>query len=224
MAATSSSGTSARLIGLTRSITTPRSPLPPKHLSPSFNPSSLSELAISQLNQSPPPISALAAFNSRLNLNLPLNLLEQSFIHPSFWSLKSHLLNTHFHNQSRSSNAPLAALGNSILGTLTAELLLSSFPHLPTRVTKAATSLYVGPKSLAQVAEKKWGVAPGRLEHQLVKSDENLDLRKMDRRDRSYGHLIEGVGGARKRKGSEKEGAAGGGLVRWDRTVSFSRD
>jgi large subunit ribosomal protein L44 len=157
-------------------------------------------------------------------------------IHESFWSGIDSLppaaherTYTNFHDSIlpdspsttpvHASNATLAQIGNSVLGTLTTELLLSSFPNLPTRVVKAALTLYAGPKSLAQVA-KSWGVGPSRLEKALVGRE---DEGKVSRKERAYGHLVGGRGGARK-VGDEvgaKEGAAGSGLVRWNRKVSL---
>jgi large subunit ribosomal protein L44 len=116
-------------------------------------------------------------------------------------------------------NGALAALGNSLLGTFATELVLESFPHLPTRAAKAALTLYVGPKSLAQVAQLVWGVGPSRSEKALVgREDEDA---KVSRKERAYGHLVQGRGGARV-AGNEvgaKEGAAGPGLIRWNRKV-----
>ncbi|GAA6015850.1 hypothetical protein JCM11491_007208 [Sporobolomyces phaffii] len=201
-------------------------------------PLSSQQLSLLYAYTAPPPLSALAAFAARISSpefpdlanNLPL--VEQCLIHESFWSgidslpTTSHQRTyTNFHDSILSdspsttpvhaSNATLAQIGNSLLGTLTTELLLSSFPNLPTRVTKAALTLYAGPKSLAQVA-KSWGVGPSRLEKALVGRE---DEGKVSRKDRAYGHLVGGRGGARK-IGDEvgaREGAAGSGLVRWNR-------
>ena len=174
--------------------------------------------------------------------NLPL--VEQALIHESFWegirTLQDQLALsaganptgrrfTAFHDaplaDAPSAHAPhhahngaLAALGNSLLGTLATELVLQSFPNLPTRATKAAVTLYVGPKSLASVAQHAWGVAPSRLDLALVGRE---DEGKVSRKDRAYGHLVGGRGGARK-VGNEvgaREGAAGQGLIRWNRKV-----
>lgn len=170
-----------------------------------------------------------------------LALVEQALIHESFWegvrTLQDQLALsagatptgrrfTAFHDApladgpstspSHAHNGALAALGNSLLGTLATELVLQSFPNLPTRATKAAVTLYVGPKSLAAVASHAWGVAPSRLDLALVGRD---DPGKVSRKDRAYGHLVGGRGGARK-VGDEvgaREGAAGQGLVRWNR-------
>ncbi|GAA5945612.1 hypothetical protein JCM3775_000542, partial [Rhodotorula graminis] len=173
-----------------------------------------------------------------------LALVEQALIHESFWegirtledqlALSATAANnstgrrfTAFHDaplaDAPSAHAPhhahngaLAALGNSLLGTLATELVLQSFPNLPTRATKAAVTLYVGPKSLASVAQHAWGVAPSRLDLALVGRE---DEGKVSRKDRAYGHLVGGRGGPRK-VGNEvgaREGAAGQGLIRWNR-------
>ncbi|BGP21126.1 hypothetical protein JCM10213_008961 [Rhodosporidiobolus nylandii] len=207
-----------------------------------------SQLSLLYSYTTPPAESALSAFANRLALstadgasasladNLPL--VEQALIHESFWdgvrqlqdslSLSSDSFRrfTNFHDlplsdspttsPSHAHNGPLAAVGNALLGTLTAELLLQSFPNLPTRASKAALTLYVGPKSLAQVASASWGVGPSRLDRALVGRE---DEGKMSRKEKAYGHLVGGRGGARK-VGDEvgaKEGAAGAGLVRWNR-------
>lgn len=49
-------------------------------------------------------------------------------------------------------NAQLSTLGNSILGLIGTEFLHSKYPHLPTRVLKAALSAHVGPSTSADVA------------------------------------------------------------------------
>lgn len=204
-------------------------------------PLSAQQLSLLYAYTAPPPLSALSAFAGRISgsdfpdLASHLPLIEQCLIHESFWSgidslpTTSHQRTyTNFHDAilsdspsttpAHASNTTLAQIGNSLLGTLTTELLLSSFPNLPTRVTKAALTLYAGPKTLAQVA-KSWGVGPSRLEKALVGRE---DEGKVSRKDRAYGHLVGGRGGARK-LGDEvgaREGAAGSGLVRWNRKVS----
>lgn len=162
-----------------------------------------------------------------------LPLLEQCLIHESFWTgvydlpvapLGTTRTFTNYHDEPlisntlqaklHSHNGPLATLGNALLGALTSELLLSSFPHLPSRVTKAALTMYAGPKSLAAVATS-WGIGPSRLEKRLVGAE---DKGKQTSGDRAYGHLVGGVGPG-KDKVNELDGAAGMGLVRWNRQV-----
>jgi hypothetical protein len=57
------------------------------------------------------------------------------------------------------SNANLASLGNSLLGLFASEYVHSSYPHLPTRVMKAAVSAYVGPLSSSNIA-REMGAQP----------------------------------------------------------------
>ncbi|KAL8292361.1 hypothetical protein RQP46_001827 [Phenoliferia psychrophenolica] len=184
-------------------------------------------LSLVYTSTTPPALSSLAALASRLlpSAPLPLPLLEQALIHPSFWIGVSTLpANTSpiprsftlHHDSLRASNSTLATLGNSLLGTLTAELVIASFPHLPTRVSKAAITKYVGPKSLAAVAQA-WGVAPSRLERSIVGVGAEEDQKRMKRSEKAYGHLVGGRGGARRPEKSAEEGAAGAGLIRWNR-------
>lgn len=56
-------------------------------------------------------------------------------------------------------NGMLASTGSSLLGLFAAEHLNASFPHLPTRILKAATNAYVGHQTCANVAQEL-GVAP----------------------------------------------------------------
>ncbi|CAG7851731.1 SubName: Full=Related to MRPL3-Mitochondrial ribosomal protein, large subunit {ECO:0000313/EMBL:CCA74656.1} [Serendipita indica DSM 11827] len=56
-------------------------------------------------------------------------------------------------------NGMLASLGNTLLGLFATEHLNASYPHLPTRVLKAATSAYVGHQTCVNVAQEL-GVAP----------------------------------------------------------------
>lgn len=200
----------------------------------------------------PPPLSALAALANRLALSFPssspaaslslvdhLPLLEQCLIHESFWMgvkelaaspIGARRIYTRFHDaplvtnpsspllsQRFAHNGSLATLGNALLGTLASELILSSFPNLPTRVAKATLTMYVGPKSLAAVATS-WGVGPSRLERRLVGAE---DIGKQSKGDRAYGHLVGGVGPG-SIEPSAKDGAAGMGLVRWNRRVSLA--
>ncbi|KAK4053286.1 medium-chain fatty acid-CoA ligase faa2 [Microbotryomycetes sp. JL221] len=199
------------------------------------------ELSLLFSFSNPPPASAISAFANRLaqsvttsaSLSHDLALVEQCLIHESFWTGVAHLppsasstrrQYTNFHDSPLTTspsaspayahNGALASLGNALLGTFACELVSTSFPNLPTRVSKAALSLYVGPKTLANVATN-WGVKPTRLDLRDVgRPDE--ETRKLSRKEKAYGHLVNGVGGARK-KDRTLEGAAGPGLVRWNR-------
>lgn len=213
------------------------------------NPPPESALAAFAARVSLPDLDLLSADDSQQQLAR----IEQALIHESFWDGVRNLQDevalaaesdrqfTNFHDRPLSSsssagvspaaptdrptyahNGALAALGNSLLGTFATELVLESFPHLPTRAAKAALTLYVGPKSLAQVAQLAWGVGPSRSERALVGRED--DDPKVSRKERAYGHLVQGRGGARV-VGNEvgaKEGAAGPGLIRWNRKVRRS--
>ncbi|EJF64243.1 60S ribosomal protein L3 [Dichomitus squalens LYAD-421 SS1] len=107
----------------------------------------------------PPPRSTLAAFAHRIGLGkvVPsVDVIEQACTHPSF---------VHLHNQQHpdqplpATNASLATLGNSLLGMFATEFVNSSYPHLPTRVMKAAVSAHVGPTTCANLA-REMGVTP----------------------------------------------------------------
>jgi large subunit ribosomal protein L44 len=49
-------------------------------------------------------------------------------------------------------NGDLAALGNALLGMFVAEYVHAAYPHLPTRVMKAAVSAYAGTTTCAALA------------------------------------------------------------------------
>ncbi|SGY38952.1 BQ5605_C003g02108 [Microbotryum silenes-dioicae] len=218
-----------------------------------LNPLTDQSLSLLFTYTTPPPLSSLSAFAGRLatsvvgagkhsaqfSLAQDLALLEQCLIHESFWagvntlpkSNAAERQHTHFHDSPisaptsvtalRAHNEPLASLGNALLGSLTAEALIEQFPNLPTRVTKAALTMFVGPKSLAAVATS-WGIAPTRLDHRWVGRP---DAQKLSGKDRAYGHLVGGIGPAAKRESVGGDGAAGIGLVRWNRTkVSLLKD
>ncbi|KAF9245226.1 ribonuclease III domain-containing protein [Melanogaster broomeanus] len=56
-------------------------------------------------------------------------------------------------------NADLASLGNALMGLFASEHLHASYPHLPTRVLKAAVSAHVGPLTCASVAHEMGAAA-----------------------------------------------------------------
>lgn len=108
----------------------------------------------------PAPPSALSAFAHRIGLGAVLsehpNRLLAACTHPSFLPLWSkHRPKTPLPE----SNGNLETLGNALLGMFAAEWLHARYPHLPTRVLKAAVSAYVGPMSCASVA-KEMGAVP----------------------------------------------------------------
>ncbi|KAG9051439.1 hypothetical protein FS837_006615 [Tulasnella sp. UAMH 9824] len=120
----------------------------------------------------PPPASSLHAFASRIRLfdpslpgepakqsrqppaNLP-EILTQAFTHQSFLKL----LAEHAPEQSSvpRTNQEWEVLGNHLMGLFAAEFVHASWPHLPTRIVKAAVSAYVGPQTCADVA-REWGL------------------------------------------------------------------
>lgn len=107
----------------------------------------------------PPNPASLTAFAHRIGLGKTFpsaaEAVQQACTHPSFVTLYTQ------HNPGRpapATNANLATLGNSLLGLFAAEHVNSTFPHLPTRVMKAAVSAYVGGTTCANVA-KEMGAA-----------------------------------------------------------------
>lgn len=114
----------------------------------------------------PPPASALSALAARLRIPVAsdpntksavtLPLLAQAVTHPSFVTLHQ---NYYPHELPPAHNGLLAALGNSLMGLFATEWLTATYPHLPTKVLKAAISAYVGPASSSSVA-REWGAVP----------------------------------------------------------------
>ncbi|KAI0091705.1 60S ribosomal protein L3 [Irpex rosettiformis] len=109
--------------------------------------------------QSPNP-AALNAFAHRIGLgkafSSPVESVQQAVTHPSFLPLHAK------HRPEEpvpATNGNLAALGNSLLGLFATEHVNATFPHLPTRVLKAAVSAYVGPTTCASIAQEM-GVSP----------------------------------------------------------------
>ena len=107
----------------------------------------------------PSPRSTLAAFAHRIGLANVVpsqDVIQQACTHPSFVSLHSQ---QHPDQPLPATNASLAVLGNSLLGLFATEYVNSSYPHLPTRVMKAAVSAYAGPTTCANLA-RELGVTP----------------------------------------------------------------
>lgn len=100
----------------------------------------------------PPTAAALSTFTHRIGLASTIpssDIIQQACTHPSFIPLFER------HNPKEpipASNHNLAALGNSLLGLFATEYVNATFPHLPTRVLKAAISAYVGPTTCAHIA------------------------------------------------------------------------
>ncbi|KAJ6621350.1 ribonuclease III domain-containing protein [Mycena sp. CBHHK59/15] len=107
--------------------------------------------------QSPPP-SALSAFAHRIGLGRVLtdpDLVLQACTHPSIDRLARR---QNPHAAPLPTNGNLGALGNALMGLFASEYLHASYPHLPTRVLKAAVSAYVGPLTCSNVAQEMGAV------------------------------------------------------------------
>ncbi|KII87462.1 hypothetical protein PLICRDRAFT_142762 [Plicaturopsis crispa FD-325 SS-3] len=102
----------------------------------------------------PPAPSALAAFPPRIGLASVLDtpqLTQRICTHSSFVPLH---LKYYPKDPAPASNAQLASLGNALMGLFATEHLHAAYPHLPTRVLKAAVSAHVGPLTCATVAQE----------------------------------------------------------------------
>ncbi|KAF7308643.1 60S ribosomal protein L3 [Mycena chlorophos] len=106
----------------------------------------------------PPPPTALSAFAHRIGLGAVLtdpDVILQACTHPSAQHLAQRLdpmapplaTNTH-----------LNTLGNALMGLFATEYVHASYPHLPTRVMKAAVTAHVGPLSCSNVAQEMGAV------------------------------------------------------------------
>ena len=106
----------------------------------------------------PPPHSALSALGHRIGFGSVLQIpeLERACTHPSILPL---FARRHPHQKLPLANGNLSTLGNALLGLFASEFVAASYPHLPTRVLKAAVSAYVGPSTCANVANEV-GAAP----------------------------------------------------------------
>lgn len=110
-------------------------------------------------NLQKPPSSALSAFVHRIGLHSVIKNEDdilQACTHPTYPPFYS------AHNPNEPavrSNANLTTLGNSLMGLFATEYLHAAYPHLPTRVLKAAVSVYVGPVTCASVA-REMGAVP----------------------------------------------------------------
>lgn len=103
----------------------------------------------------PPNPATLTAFAHRIGLGKtfpnPAEAIQQACTHPSFIPFHA----KHNPNQpAPAANGNLATLGNSLLGLFATEHVNSTFPHLPTRVMKAAVSAYVGPTTCVNIAKE----------------------------------------------------------------------
>ena len=102
----------------------------------------------------PPPPSALTAFSHRIGLGAIIaspDTVRRACTHKSFLNLHAKYYPS---SPAPPTNADLVALGNSLMGLFASEYLHVSYPHLPTRVLKAAVSAHVGPLTCASVAQE----------------------------------------------------------------------
>ena len=117
----------------------------------------------------PPPPSALAAFAHRIGLGSVAaspDAVRRACTHKSFVNLHAKYYPS---SPAPPTNADLATLGNSLMGLFASEYLHASYPHLPTRVLKAAVSAHVGPLTCASVAQEM-GATPLLRWHRQVRS------------------------------------------------------
>ncbi|KAG6879246.1 hypothetical protein C0992_004240 [Termitomyces sp. T32_za158] len=102
----------------------------------------------------PPPPSALSAFAHRIGLASVLST-PQSVLrvctHSSFANFQKQ---TAPHEKIQHTNAHLTPIGNALLGLFASEFIQTAYPHLPTRVLKAAVSAHVGTNTCAAVAQE----------------------------------------------------------------------
>ncbi len=122
----------------------------------------------------PPPPSALSALSHRIGLGSLLQVpeLEQACTHPSVLPF---FAQRHPNQKPPPANGNLSTLGNALLGLFASEFVAASYPHLPTRVVKAAVSAYVGPNTCANVA-KEVGAAPLLRWHRTVRHAPSLSF------------------------------------------------
>ncbi|KAH7909070.1 ribonuclease III domain-containing protein [Hygrophoropsis aurantiaca] len=119
--------------------------------SPLFDPESWAALQ-------PPPPSALSAFAHRIGLGTVVtspDVVRRVCTHKSFLTLHSKYYPS---SPVPPTNANLATLGNALMGLFASEYIHASYPHLPTRVLKAAVSAHVGPLTCASVAQEMGAV------------------------------------------------------------------
>ena len=138
---------------------------PPKEVLASSSSSTFSPDTWSALQ--PPPQSALFALSHRIGLGSVLKIpdLEQACTHPSVLPL---FAKHHPNQKPPPANGNLSNLGNVLLGLFASEFVTASYPHLPTRVVKAAVSAYVGPNTCAVIANEI-GAAPLLRWHRTVR-------------------------------------------------------
>ena len=107
----------------------------------------------------PAPATALNAFAHRIGLASifsSTDVIRQACTHDSYLTV----FRQHYPNKpAPSTNAHLAALGNSLMGLFASEYVQARYPYLPTRVTKALVTAHVGPPTCESIA-REMGAAP----------------------------------------------------------------
>ncbi|KAI8456489.1 hypothetical protein BY996DRAFT_6412342 [Phakopsora pachyrhizi] len=132
---------------------------------------------------------------------------------------------TNFLDDQRLHNEELSTLGNSILGILGSEWLDRRYPHLPTKAFQAALTMYVGPRTCADVS-RLWGVSSGTgLSNLTIENRPKIE---------SAGLFAGGIfdidgkpknkGLKHKKDGSTGEEVASPGLLRWRRAEMIEKD
>jgi dsRNA-specific ribonuclease len=88
--------------------------------------------------------SAISAFMNRTGLNLDMELIKQSLIHPSY-------------KDNELPSEKLHILGNVILKMYSVEYVLSKYPNLPVDLVNMAVTSYTSNVSLSRIGET-WGL------------------------------------------------------------------
>ncbi|OAV97224.1 hypothetical protein PTTG_05366 [Puccinia triticina 1-1 BBBD Race 1] len=132
---------------------------------------------------------------------------------------------TNFLDEEKLHNEELATLGNSILGMLGSEWLDRRYPYLPTKAFQAALTMYVGPRTCADVA-RLWGVSSGTgLSNLTVEGKPKIEsagvyaggIFDLDGKPKNKGQK-------HKQDGSKGEEVSHPGLLRWRRADAFAKD
>ncbi|MBW0513454.1 hypothetical protein O181_053169 [Austropuccinia psidii MF-1] len=132
---------------------------------------------------------------------------------------------TNFLDQEKLHNEELATLGNSVLGILGAEWLDRRYPHLPEKAFQAALTMYVGPRTCADVS-RLWGVSSGAgLSNLTIEGKPKIQAAglfaggafDLDGKPKNKGLK-------HKQDGSTGEEVANPGLLRWRRADAIEND
>ncbi|KAH9464361.1 hypothetical protein MJO28_001965 [Puccinia striiformis f. sp. tritici] len=162
--------------------------------------------------------SELRAQQAGIDPDVDLLDLESNWIdnYPKF---------TNFLDDEKLHNEQLATLGNSILGMLGSEWLDRRYPYLPTKAFQAALTMYVGPRTCADVA-RLWGVSSGTgLSNLTIEGKPKIEsagvyaggIFDLDGKPKNKGQK-------HKQDGSKGEEVSHPGLLRWRRAEGFAKD